>query len=50
MRPEEGEQLIKAWVESAAGGDWALVQERLVAPPVDDADCFYAALLRRSDP
>jgi len=45
--PEEGEDLVAAWVESPAGQDWTRVEERLPAPPVDDADCFYAALLRR---
>ncbi len=48
--PEEGEQVVQAWVESDSGRDWTLVEERLAAPPLDDADCFYTALMRRSEP
>ncbi len=46
--PEEGNTLVAAWVASSAGRDWTLVEERLAAPPVEDADCFYAALLERA--
>lgn len=47
--PEEGKDLVAAWVESASGQDWTLDEQCLAAPPVEDADCFYAALLRRSE-
>ncbi len=46
--PQEGKAVVQAWVESDTGRDWSLVEERLAAPPIDDADCFYAALLRRT--
>ena len=45
--PEEGEGVVQAWLGSAEGSGWSLETERCMAPPVDDADCFYAARLRR---
>lgn len=47
--PEEGKLLIDQWVASAGGAGWSLREDRLAAPPIDDADCFYAALLQRAE-